>query len=64
MGTWFMREEIRRSTSDPDWVFAGRDNEHYLGNLPIIRVMGKFGAIPGTEQNSAVMELQGLTESM
>jgi len=38
-GTWFMREQIikrsLRSSDDPDWVFAGRDNEHCLGNLPI-----------------------------
>ena len=56
-GTWFMREQIRRSVSNPHWVFAGRDNEHFVGNAPIRGVMDKFGAVHGTEQDSAVFQL-------
>lgn len=63
-GTWFMREQIRRSVSDPDWVFAGRDNEHSPNNPPIIGLMDKFGAVRGTEQNSAVLQIDGLTGDM
>jgi hypothetical protein len=63
-GTWFMREQIRQSVSNPDWVSAGRDNEHYLGNAPIIGVMDKFGSIRGTEQDSAILQIKGLTDSM
>jgi len=56
-GTWIMREQILRSVSNPYWVFAGRDNEHYLGNSPIKGVMEKFGSLPCTEEDSAVLEL-------
>lgn len=59
-----MREQIRRSVSNPDWVFAGRDNEHSPDNPPIMGLMDKFGAVRGTERDSAVLELSGLTEAM
>ncbi|MDX2028232.1 MAG: hypothetical protein SFW62_06320 [Alphaproteobacteria bacterium] len=64
LGTWFMREQIRRSISDPDWVFAGRDNEHFPDNGAIRGVMDKFGAVHGTEGDSWVLQLHGLTPSM
>ncbi len=69
-GSFFMAEQIRRSINPrrPDgkqrWVYAGRDNEYMAENMPIIRVMDKYGAIRGTERNSPVLELNGLTPDM
>ena len=60
MGSWFMREQILRSIDDPDWVFAGRDNEHFPKNAPIRCVMDKFGAIHGTERDSSVLQISEL----
>jgi hypothetical protein len=59
-----MREQILQSVDNDDWVFAGRDNEHFIRNAPIRGVMGKFGAVHGTEQDSAVLQIYGLTPSM
>jgi len=59
-----MCEQIRQSVSNPDWVSGGRDNEHYLGNAPIIGVMDKFGSVRGTEQDSAILQTKGLTGNM
>lgn len=63
-GTWFMREQIRSSISKPHWVFAGRDNEHSPENPQIKGVMDKFGAVHGTEKDSAVLQLNGLPYDM
>ena len=64
LGTWFMREQIRRSVTDPDWVLAGRDNEHSPDNQPIIGLMDKFGAVRGTERDSAVLQIDEPTYDM
>ena len=63
-GTWVMREQILRSVSNPYWVYGGRDNEHYFGNPQIIGVMDKFGSIRGSERDSAVLQIDGLTAHM
>jgi hypothetical protein len=52
-----MREQIRRSLGNPDWVPVGRDNEHSPNNPPIISVISKFGAAHSTVQDSAVLQL-------
>ncbi|MGE3622954.1 MAG: hypothetical protein AB7H77_03640 [Bdellovibrionales bacterium] len=62
-GTWLMREQIIRSISKPHWVYAGRDNEHFADNLPIIGVMNKFGAVHGTDEDSSILELLKLTDN-
>ena len=64
VGSWFMREQIRRSVANPNWVIAGRDNEHSLDNSPIIGLMDKFGAVPGTERDSAVLQIDEPTYDM
>lgn len=69
-GSFFMAEQIRRSINPrrvdgkQRWVYAGRDNEYMAENMPIIGVMDKYGAIRGTERNSPVLELNGLTSDM
>lgn len=63
-GTWFMREQMRCSVENPNWVFAGRDNEHSPDNLPIMGLMDKFGAVRGTKHDSAILQLDGLPYEM
>lgn len=63
-GTWFMGEQIKRSTLNDHWSFAGRDNEHSPENPAIIGLMDKFGSVRGTERDSAVLQLNGLTDAM
>ena len=64
LGSWFMKEQIRQSIGNPNWVIGGRDNEHAPDNLPIIGLMDKFGAQRGTEQDSAVLQIDELTHDM
>ena len=60
LGSWVVGEQLRLSVSNPDWVFAGRDNEHAPDNQAIMGVMKKYGAVLGTEQDSAVLQLDRL----